>query len=500
MRQVLLILLALSLGVVDTAHASPLFELVGGFGGQGALQARHAGASAAAAYFNPALLTDAKAGLTVGVLVLNAELGVRVDPRSAQAAVPDGLVNAYHADGSRFTTYPIATDLLQNGRPADALTPALNSRPRQRAGTGHQTNSYEAIGFVLKLFHDRLATGFYGLIPNTNFTTFDSFYADEREQYFSNSLHPELYGDRTTSISLAFAAGVRVTDTLSLGGGATLGLRALAAAPVYVADAGRLQDLQLNTDVRVKMSLVPHGGFSWKRGRWHFTGTVHAPQKLELEAGFQFLLATGIEQGSGIDFTYNYQPWQLGAGVGYDVYRQDDVSVTATGSLLYGRWSKYIDRQAERPAGAYEWSDTLGGALGMRLQTASFGIALDGQYKPTPVPKQTGRSNYVDNNRVGLALAADYGFSLWDTHFKLGAQLQSYRMIERRQTKLPTPTNAQGQNRTPQLVADEVPDDAVSSDAPFPNRSGLQTNNPGWPGFSSKGWVSSAGLYLSVVL
>jgi long-chain fatty acid transport protein len=493
-----LVALALWLGVVATAHASPLLELVGGFGGQGALQARHAGPSPASAYFNPALLTDATPGLSAGVLVLNSELGVRVDARGAQAAVPDGLVNAYHADGSRFSTYPIATDLLQNGRPADSLTPALRSRPRQHAGTGHQTHSYEALGLVVKMFHDRLALGFYGLIPNASFTNFSSFYVDEREQYFSNSLHPELYGDRLTALSLAFAAGVRLSDTFSVGMGATLGLRALAEAPVYVADAGRLQDVQVNTDVRVKMTLVPHGGFSWNPGRWHLTGTLHAPQKLQVKAGFQFLLATGIEQGSSLAFTYDYQPWQAGAGVGYDVLRRGDITWTATGSLLYGRWSRYFDRQAARPRGEYAWSDTLGGAIGSRVQVANVGVALDGQYQPTPVPLQTGRSNYVDNDRLGLALAVDYAFQLWGTKLRAGAQLQSYRMLARRQTKRTPPTRAQGENQTPQLVTDEVPDDAVISETPVSNRAGVQTNNPGWPGFSSQGWVSSAGLYLCV--
>jgi hypothetical protein len=52
--------------------------------------------------------------------------------------------------------------------------------------------------------------------------------------------------------------------------------------------------------------------------------------------------------------------------------------------------------------------------------------------------------------------------------------------------------------RTPALVRDEVPDDAVVIDQPLAGRSGLQTNNPGFPGYGSSGWVHGGGVYLSI--
>ena len=42
----------------------------------------------------------------------------------------------------------------------------------------------------------------------------------------------------------------------------------------------------------------------------------------------------------------------------------------------------------------------------------------------------------------------------------------------------------------PQLVLDELPDDAIAGGGDdAPDREGLQTNNPGWPGYSSGGAV-----------
>ena len=46
----------------------------------------------------------------------------------------------------------------------------------------------------------------------------------------------------------------------------------------------------------------------------------------------------------------------------------------------------------------------------------------------------------------------------------------------------------------------ELPDDARLSGEPISEAIGLQTNNPGWPGFSSVGSVLAMGLYVSVGL
>ncbi len=490
-----------ALSFSSSAAASPLFEAVGGFGGHDALQARHAGASAASTYFNPALLVDAPVGLTAGVLFVRQQIGVVLDARNPAVDVPDGVSNAAHADDARFEGYPLPTGLLQNGRAGMGDMSGLSARPRQGAGSGQATLTYEAVGMVVKMYKDRLGFGFYGLLPNRDFTRLTTRYVDEREQYFSNSLHSELYDDRLKALSLAFGGAARITPSFSLGLSATVALSADAPAKAFVADASRLQDLRLDIDARAKILLSPQLGLSWRpTKRWHLTGTLHAPQKNDVKAEFKFLLGSGLEQRSGVGFTFDYQPWQAGAGSSYDLYQRGDLVWSVTGSLLYGRWSRYIDRQATRTSGPYRWYDTLAGTLGSRLQLASFGVSLDLQYKPTPVPLQTGRTNFVDNDRLGAALVLEQRFELYGFPFKVGVQLVAYRLISRHQHKLPVPTSADGVNRTPQLVTDEVPDDAVLGRKPLPGRDGLQTNNPGWPGFASSGWIASGGIYLTLLL
>ncbi|HMJ14744.1 MAG TPA: hypothetical protein VK524_25205, partial [Polyangiaceae bacterium] len=62
----------------------------------------------------------------------------------------------------------------------------------------------------------------------------------------------------------------------------------------------------------------------------------------------------------------------------------------------------------------------------------------------------------------------------------------------------PTPTSSDGQNLAPELVTDELPDDAQVGGDPVAGAQGLQTNNPGWPGFESEGWVVASSLYFRV--
>ncbi len=483
------------------ASASPPLELVGNtLSSQGGLQARTVPAGAAAAYFNPALLIDSPAGLGVGVVVLRQDISITLRARPGpQVAVPENLENAGRADGSRFDSYAIATNLLENGREQSAVREAFRARPRQAAGTGHETLRYTAFGLNIHLFEDYLALGFHALIPSTTFTRLAAFFNDEREQYFSNSLHPELYSDRMTAISVAMGGGLKLTERLSLGVGATIGLQSSINAPTFVNDTGALDEILVDIDSPVSVSVSPHFGASYRpMDQLRITATAHAPKRLELGSSFTFLLANGIEQSSGITFVLDYMPWQLGLGSAWTAAEGPVGTVTLAASLLYAKWSDYRDRHGDRPSPAYAWFDTFSATAGVRYRWRSLDASADVGYSPSPVPEQTGRTNYVDNDRVSAGIGLEYGWELWGTQFRLGAQFQAHHLLRRENTKRPTPTSPDGENIAPELVTDEVPDDAQVSGMPVPGIAGLQTNNPGFPGFQSTGWVSGGSLHLTV--
>jgi long-chain fatty acid transport protein len=218
---------------------------------------------------------------------------------------------------------------------------------------------------------------------------------------------------------------------------------------------------------------------------------------VDLATNFKFLLANGIEQSSGLKFVLDYTPWQLAAGATYDLLQENTQTLTLAGTLMYAAWSSYIDRHGDAPTPGYAWADTITPTVGLRYRWNQISSSLDLMYMPSPVPAQTGRTNYVDNDRVTASLGAEYHFSLFGTAMSVGLQAQVHRLLPRYQAKLPTPTTADGANIAPERVKDEVPDDAQKSGTPVASAAGLQTNNPGWPGFGSGGFLAGGALYLS---
>jgi len=105
------------------------------------------------------------------------------------------------------------------------------------------------------------------------------------------------------------------------------------------------------------------------------------------------------------------------------------------------------------------------------------------------VPAQTGQSNYVDSDRWGLAFGGDFEATVGGVRLRPGLQLVAYRLAWRNVTK------------DDSKIPDELPDDARNSSTgdPIAGAKGLQTNNPGWPGFGSDGWVYGGTVSLSVL-
>jgi hypothetical protein len=352
---------------------------------------------------------------------------------------------------------------------------------------------------VDKAFEDHLALGFNTLDPTGKFTRMRAFFTEEREQYFSNSLHPELFSDRLSALSLGIGAGFRLSKAFSLGAGATIGLKTNVSAATYVADTGDLGKILIDMDAPVNVGVAPYFGLTYTpTDRLRVSASVHTPQRVELGSQFKFLLSNGVEQSSGITLVLDYMPWQVSSGASYDLLRDATRTLSVSGSVLYARWSEYLDRHGFKPTPAYAWADTLSPTIGVRYHIDRLSTFLDLAYAPTPVPPQTGRTNYVDTDRFSSSIGGEYSLSLWSTNFKLGAQFQVHRLMPRYQSKLRTPTQPNGDVVAPERVRDEVPDDAQVSGEPLAGAEGLQTNNPGWPGFASMGWVIGGTVFLSL--
>lgn len=495
---IFLILLTLQLPV----QASPPFELVGSAVGSGGWNARVSGNDASAAYFNPARLSRAEPGVQLGWFVLNDAIQITLFARSRAQDIPVLALNQFQG---KFPSLPTSwlqdgCDPMQGGRCASKLAP----RPRQAAGGSGNTRVYQVFGLVSEVSKRWLTLGVYGMMPFDAFMEGHAFFPDEREQFFSNSLHPELYSDRLGAMALAFGASSQLLDWLSVGVGVTLSLTNSADAGTYVGNSDMIaESLQLDTKIKVNTGVAPILSANLTPIDGLDIGlTAHTPQKLEVATRFSTFLPNGNLQSADRTATLAWEPWKFGLGAQYDFLRGAAHRFGAVVTATYALWSGYINRQSERPQQGYSWNNTLAVAVGLRhVYDRRLTSAVDAIFEPSPVPLQTGRTNYVDNDRYGLSGSLNYQFPVAEKiSLRLGAQAQIHLLAQRSQSKRdPSQPPYAGMSYS-QLVLDEWQDGAKNSrDEVLQESFGLQTNNPGWPGFSSKGLIVGAGLNVALL-
>lgn len=509
MRARLALPFAATLLVSSTAGATPTLETLAPAGSSGGFTPLVSDPSVASTYFNPALLEDAPEDGLVAFSLMTEQIGVTLDGRRASGNVPlaVGARDIVAPDGTPIPNATLPTQWLQQGCEEGTAVgqcpkPALGKRPRQGAGSSGKNYSYLTLGMVKHLVKDRMSAGLYLTLPLVNLMAANSFYNDEREALFSNSLHPELYGDRMSEISIAVAMSFRILKTLSFGLGTTVGLSNSATSASYVRESANYDTLLLNNDVSVQAALSPMAGVHWTpTDRFRVGASVHAPHSFGIDASVSATLPTGVESKTTRAQVHDYLPYRVGAAVEYDAVRSAHYTMSIAGQVRWASWSAYEDRHGgsptdySKPSGAQPGDDlafrnTVTWALGVRHKYKNIAGYIDLQYAPTPVPEQVGRSNYVDSDRFGMAAGAIFDVVIGSLHIRPGIQLVGYRLVYRHNTK------------DDSRIVDELPDGSRfgASGDPVPGARGLQTNNPGWPGFSSEGWVYGGTFSLNIML
>lgn len=465
-----------SAGIPSGAAASPLLELVGGLGG-GGFNARVSGVGAEVAYFNPALLASQIESLDVYLFGLGNTLAIDVQDRPASADVADSIYGAWLSDGMGGVT-PLPNPPL--------ATSDLAERQANNGVTGFQ--SYLGFGVVKHIIRDRLVFGFYGTIPAGELQGHNVFYADEREQYFSNSLRFELYDDRLTLNTFSFALGSRVNDMLSLGVGFVAAIDTNATTPVYVPDGADLGNVYLDQRLSVESNLAPHFGASLalRRGL-RVTAAVHTPAEISVKGSNDIRLPNGNIAQQAFSFTHGYEPLTIALGASVDAWACEDRRLVLAANATWRGWSSYLDRHSNEPLDP--WQDTVSASMGGRYTMGETEVFFDATLVPSPVPDQTGRTNYVDNTRLGFSGGIRADTRVLGSNVSGGFFIQGHRLLARSVTK-----DAAAEHP----VIDEFPDNAVDplvdANQPLPEAQGLQTNNPGFPGYESRGFIIAAGV------
>jgi hypothetical protein len=466
--------LAALLFVTPPARASSALEMLGAPTGGNALTARLFSHNAGATYFNPALLPDATFKLEAGFFGLVTRGTIRLKTRPPGSDVPTSI--------SDTTVVGMATDSLAN--------------PRSNTDENDHV-LYAAVGLVRPLAGKYLVFGFYSLLPVNSFLDEKGFFADEREQYFSNQLHFEQLGDRLSATSFAFALGSQLNDWLSVGAGIDIAVVTHSNMAVYMPDAGDQSNVYLDPDIHTNSKFKPYLGAVFRPSpRVVLTATAHLGTSNDTNGqnqvrmrGYQYPVPGPNYIPQVYTLTQGNEPTRIGLGASLASRRPVEGGRPAweVGLVAVGeRWSQYRDRHGETPADAWHNTVTVvaGGNFAWRQQRLSFDLG----YVPSPVPDQTGRTNYVDNSRIASSASIESPVRLLGREIEAGFYLFGSVFIPR------------SVDKDPSRIIDEFPDNTtyISTGLPAVGREGLQTNNPGYPGFDSHGYMLGAGFCVRI--
>jgi hypothetical protein len=466
------------------ARASSALELVGSPTEANSLTARVFSRGPGATYFNPALLPEATPKIEAGVFGLIMHGGIRLKPRCGNVDVPTSIYGT-QLPASDTGMRPMATVDLPNPR-SDT-----NENDRML---------YAVLGLVRPIVGKYLVFGFYTLLPVNTFLDEQGFFSDEREQYFSNQLHFEQYGDRLRESSFAVALGSQLNDWLALGAGIDIAVVTRSNMAVYMPDAGHQENVLLDPDIRSNSKFKYYMGAAFRPSpRVLVTATLHLGTSNDTNGQNQVRMWNySTQYPSGLNYvpqvytlSQGNEPARLGLGASFSAQRPAEgrpaweVGLVAVAE----RWSQYRDRHGESPPDSWHNTVTVvaGGNFAWRQRRLSFDLG----YAPSPVPDQTGRTNYVDNSRIISSASIESPVNLLGREVEAGIYLFGSVFIPRTATKDPSAKNP---------VVDEFPDNSINirTGLPDPSAAGLQTNNPGYPGFESYGYMLGVGLCLRI--
>jgi hypothetical protein len=458
--------MVLALGVVlpPGAGAMPLFELLG----RGAEPA----GGVRSVWLDPTALRDD--GVEVGVVWLQTSLDIARDPRPLGYDVPDDVFDARlrtSAGTERLRLRPLPTSQLARG-------PEGESAARQ----------FVVAGLTRSALDGKLSFGLVAALPLKHVQVQSPFYADEREQAFSNALHFERFGDRLDGTHVSTAVTGRPLPWLVTSAGLALQTRATSVAQVYLPDPSRPEVAQTNAGVRVETTVAPYFGVAASPladTRSRLSLGVHLPSASQVDGRTVIRFWDDSDGPSSQAFRFRYadQPLRLTAAV--DAALPGDVVAHATGRFV--RWSQYRDRHDERPRG---FEDVVEVDAGARVALGAHGVGVGALYSPSPMPTQSGRESRVDNDRVGASGRWDWATPTPAGRVSLGVSAGAQWLLERVHLKSP-------QAQSP--VLDELPEAVnLRTGAPFVGDAGVQTNNPGFPGYRSDGLVLVGALSVTL--
>jgi hypothetical protein len=281
-----------------------------------------------------------------------------------------------------------------------------------------------------------------------------------------------IYDGRPDKISAAFALGYRIIPGLELGVG--FAISPTLTLPTLVSyQAGRSPNVNDNVEVRIDSSLdlavVPFLGLRAQPFDWLGLALVYRDAQVSRATGTQTTAAGGILAPDSIAFFQMWEPSTVVIGTSFTPTKRFAVTLDVT----WRKWSDFRTGFDQPLVAPYAFNDTLSIASGIEAKIAK-GIFVRGGlgFEPTPIPAQTGPTNYLGANAIVGALGAGFDFrELKGLPFVVDAHVR---------TRIDA---AQGATKNVSAMPDADPTTA-----------GTQIDNMGFPGFRSQALMFQGGV------
>jgi hypothetical protein len=282
------------------------------------------------------------------------------------------------------------------------------------------------------------------------------------------------YDSRPNRVSALAAVAVDVFDQLKLGGGVNL-TPSLTTPTTVTFVPGRTtsiqNDVEISLDRDMPLAASPFLGVRAQPLSFLGLSLVFRGASVSHSSGNQTTTAGPIVAKSPVEYLIFWDPAQLVFGANVGPWKGVSLSVDAT----YSDWSAFengFDQALTTP-----FSNTLSVMGGLEWTTLPWlTLRGGGGYEPSPIPAQTGDTNYLGAGTVVLAL---------------GAGLDLRRLCH---APLLVDFHVRGRFGAEQSAAKNA---ASLSDAD-PNTPGQQIDNLGYPGFQSRSSLYQAGLTLTL--
>ncbi|RJO65068.1 MAG: hypothetical protein C4523_16805 [Myxococcales bacterium] len=479
------------------------------------------GESMGVLYTNPALMSRFPNTAFVGVTFWKPDMNISLMPKPAGTDVPLTIF------ASKMGTLTDERDLAQ---------PTVFLKNKRRDTSSTDPYAYLSFGstlsFGIKGF--RFGTLMTAPIDSLRIIDMNTYYATEYEQFFSNQVHFTNFGEWNKAIDSLLGLSYSPIKYVSIGISLRIGMSTATKADIYMPDATKQDYSLLNNKTSVELALKPIVGIQVEPTDWMAIGvTWRYRSYMNVDGGgtaesYQLTETSGEytvlrRANQKFDLAMDYEPQELTGSVGFKTH-----GFTTNVSVTWNMWKFYLDSHHQNPEEAAMWAyspyhfmedafsrdpfvDAEGNltAAGEKLRNKfkwrdTPSVSWGGQYKyldrtdlsgevcagfayiPTPVPAQVGRTNYADNDVYGVTFGHRLDFTLFEQKFGVDVALQYWQMLKRTVYK------------DPSLIPDEFYDGSTTKigDLPMSEAGGLQSNNPGYPGYSYSGYVVAASLSL----